>query len=85
MNKEDISRMAFESGVRVAPISSDVDHRNVYLHDLERFAALVRADEREQCAKECDKIAHRNSGLERGVGASWCAFFIRARSSNDKP
>jgi hypothetical protein len=54
-------------------------HTDVYFdRQLERFAALVRADEREQCAKECDKIAHRNSGLERGVGASWCAWHIRA-------
>lgn len=57
------------------------EHTNTWVcagEDMERFAALVRADEREQCAKECDKIAHRNSGLEQGVGASWCAFFIRA-------
>lgn len=50
---------------------------------LLRFAALVRADEREQCALICDNIARRNPGHERGVGASWCAYYIRKEEIND--
>ena len=45
---------------------------------LERFAALVRADEREACAKVCEKewsnVAERIYGEE-------CAAAIRARSN----
>ena len=41
---------------------------------LERFAELVRADEREACAKLCESEGHR-------IDASWesCAIAIRAR------
>jgi hypothetical protein len=42
---------------------------------VERFAALVRADEREQCAKVCDEL-HRNPSAEPDE----CAAAIRARS-----
>ncbi len=37
--------------------------------DLARFAALIRADEREACAKVCDKYTH----------GQWFARAIRAR------
>jgi len=49
-----IIEMAREAGIRVASLMDDIDPRNVYLHELERFAVLVRADEREACAKVCD-------------------------------
>ena len=85
MNRDDIIRMAREAGLGTALCHNSVEGERVWIegadwHDeLERFAALVAAAEREECAKECDKIAHRNSGLELGVGASWCAAAIRAR------
>ena len=41
--------------------------------DVEKFAELVRADEREACAKLCDELA------ERGFVAEGCAIAIRAR------
>jgi hypothetical protein len=46
--KEDITRMAREAGGGTTwwPLHTDT---------LERFAALVRADEREACAKVCEK------------------------------
>ena len=45
---------------------------------LERFAELVRQDEREACAKLCESEGHR-------IDASWesCATAIRARSKHD--
>ena len=45
--------------------------------ELERFAALVRANEREACAKVCDDIDDSHWGCE--VKASWCSREIRAR------
>jgi hypothetical protein len=38
---------------------------------LERFAALVREDEREECAKLCEQPGWN--------AANWCAKAIRAR------
>jgi hypothetical protein len=44
---------------------------------FQRFEALVRADEREACAKVCDDIDDSHWGCE--VKASWCSREIRAR------
>lgn len=52
---------------------------------LSKFAAFVAAQEREECAKECDKIERRkwevlhNGGAMSAVGARDCAAAIRAR------
>ena len=43
--------------------------------ELERFAELVRADEREACAGLCDRFANRMMSAEE------CADAIRARSN----
>ena len=47
--------------------------------ELEAFAALVRADEREACARVCDDIATED-GWE-GSYANGCAVAIRARGN----
>lgn len=53
---------------------------------LERFAALVRADEREACAKVCDDLA-LPPDVARSDASIWevatldCAEAIRARSN----
>ena len=65
MNREDIIRMAEESGAI----------HYWHLSNLERFAALVAAAEREACAKVCegyDNGRHANP-------ADLCAAAIRAR------
>lgn len=65
----DIVRWARQAGFTWEPIN------NIIL-PLERFAALVRADEREQCAKLCDAeflYATTHDGARR------CASAIRAR------
>ena len=59
--------------------------------DLERFAELVRADEREACAKVCEELLERPSGYQgtwEGYGkfktqmtGQECAAAIRARSN----
>ena len=61
MNREDIIRMAREAEMTTALV----------LPDLERFAALVAAAEREACEKACEHQPH------------WvaCAAAIRARGN----
>ena len=47
--------------------------------ELERFAALVRADEREECAKACEELGMATNGIyERN---DECATAIRARGN----
>ena len=54
MNREDIIRMAREAGIGLVEGAS-----LVYFHmsDLERFANLVAAAEREECANVLDEMA----------------------------
>lgn len=59
MTRKDIIRMAREVGMEqdgdnfFSPNHEEID---VHITDLERFAALVAAAEREACAKVCDKF-----------------------------
>ena len=69
MTKDDIIRMAHESGnlfVTQFGVASATPEW------LERFAALVAADEREACAKVCEEPGWN--------AANWCAKAIRART-----
>jgi hypothetical protein len=61
MTREDIIKMAWEAGFQVLLPRDHVDGTGgVYVEDddiaemLERFAALVAAREREECAKVCE-------------------------------
>ena len=45
---------------------------------IERFAELVRQDEREACAKLCDNEANQSSSDHEAGGMYWCAEAIRA-------
>ena len=54
MNREQIIRMAREVGIEFDPRWGTCYTGNV---QLERFAALVAAAEREACAKVCDVLA----------------------------
>ncbi len=55
-----------------------IEDHGLTLHgDIEHFAELVRADEREACAKVCDDIDTEYNGED--VLATWCASAIRAR------
>ena len=73
MNNEDIIRMAREAGAEVFP------HASVFsANDIARFAALVAATEREECAKICE--ARFVGDLNReDMEARRCAAAIRAR------
>ena len=57
MNREDIIRMAREANIKQA---IETPHL-LMVHELERFAALVAAAEREACAKVCDEMASRDT------------------------
>jgi hypothetical protein len=51
-----------------------------WLDELEHFAELVRADEREACAKLCEEVGDKakdNDGYT--IGGYACAKAIRAR------
>ena len=65
MDREDIIRMARKSGAEAFPRALVFGWG-----DIERFAALVAAAEREACAKLCDE------------GASFDGELIRARSND---
>ena len=72
MNRDDIRRMAKEAGIYMG--GHPMNPLNVYLGDLERFAALVAAAEREACCKivyglcESDNVAQRTVEVIRARG-----------------
>jgi hypothetical protein len=76
MNRDDIIRMAREA------CGADMicwrDGTEMQWHELERFAALVAAAEREECAKVSEAYEPRCDSCPSGV-----ANAIRARGSND--
>ena len=76
MTREDIIRMAREAWFGDGP-------ENVHVpKELERFAALVAAAEREACANVCEKLdieGWRDAGWD--MGTIDCAAAIRARSN----
>ena len=85
MNRDEIIKLARETGLLPNP--------EVYAEDLERFAALVAAAEREACAKLCEEQAIRSEASMRksktvkareiyssaGQTAHWMVAAIRAR------
>ena len=72
----DIIRMAREAGIYV---TRPDEFQNICIDDLERFAALVAAAEREACADDCVKQALR------GGWAADCAAAIRSRGQDPMP
>lgn len=77
MTKEEIIRLAREAGF-------EIDCCSLEWHDrIERFAALVAAHEREECAKIADNNRHNLemlTSLPLQSGAARCiAIAIRAR------
>jgi hypothetical protein len=77
--KEDIIKWAREAGFTFCEESYKYQPNCLFYggyavdEQLERFAALVRADEREACAKVCDSEATIEGIAQR------CAEAIRAR------
>jgi hypothetical protein len=62
---KDTIQMAYESGFSIDDDGIYIDNRDgICDEELKRFEALVRADEREECAKNCDKNAQSTSAEE---------------------
>ena len=72
MTRDDIVRM-YEKANGWSPEGWDKT-----VDELERFAALVAAAEREACAEVCDEI-YVNSECEDRSGIEKCAEAVRAR------
>jgi hypothetical protein len=82
LNRIDIIRMAKESGMEQIEnnfYSTNHDGIDVYITDLEHFAALVAAAEREACAKVCEAEAENLIGMAYEGIALGCAEVIRSR------
>jgi hypothetical protein len=73
MAREDISRMAREANLP----SCHTTHPKA----LERFAALISAHEREECAKWADLVAREMDNTNNT--ATYIASGIRARGTNE--
>ena len=83
MNRQDIIRIAREAGLRVGTNLSgvvlvgspaEIGLAHLTIEELERFATIVAAAEREACAKVCDGMDHNGVMI-----AADCATAIRAR------
>ena len=74
--QDDIIRMAREAGFE------GLLDKAWGIEQLERFAALVAAHEREACAKVCEEVSIDNYGPCDGTIPSSCAEYIRARGSD---
>ena len=87
MTRDEVIRLAREAGMALGFTQgvAVMNHEN-----LERFAALVSAHEREECARVCENLPdlaeepeyQYDAGYEQG--AKDCAAAIRARG-NDEP
>jgi hypothetical protein len=75
MTRDDIIRMAQEAGM--AGMLTDVVTN---FDELERFAKLVAAAEREACAKVCDDLVLAHPG-RADLTAQQCALAIRERGA----
>ena len=85
MTKDEIIRMAREAGFLIDTHAQKyqpnciLSTHGLIDENLQRFANLVAAAEREACAKVCDEINNDYDGEE--VSASWIATAIRARGT----
>ena len=79
MTRDDIIRIAHETYCSRINLHTD---QKASISRLERFAALVAAEEREACAKLCDKLAYhtaKEQDFHALAAAESCAEAIRAR------
>jgi hypothetical protein len=86
MTRDDIIRMAREAcwtGI-YSEWSSPTERTSievpVTIEQIERFAALVAAAEREECAKVCENLVIEHPG-RADLTAQQCAFTIRERGA----
>ena len=81
---ERIKELAEEFAMHTETMSGIVTDYVFNLEELERFTELVRQDEREACAKACEKVHDDYINDRNNDGYDWpdghdCANAIRAR------
>ena len=81
MDRDTILRLAREAGLEILSLDGEDevgcgDGYHIQTDLIERFAALVAAHEREECAKVCEGI---NDGTPYNLVAE-CAAAIRSRT-----
>ena len=82
LSRDDVLRMAEEAGITNELIVSGWGEHWIDMPiQLERFANLVAAAEREACAEACDELVLEHPG-RADLTAKQCAFAIRARGSD---
>ena len=85
MTKDDIVNWAHKAGFLIDTHAQQyqpnciLSTHGLIDENLQRFANLAVAAEREACAKVCDEINNEYGGEE--VSASWIATAIRARGT----
>lgn len=80
MTREDIIRMARDAGWTEYSLLHPVEAER-----LERFATLVAAYEREECAKVCEARETKELSVTGRGAALVCAYDIRARGQDENP
>ena len=85
MTRDEIIKLAREAGfaidIRTGEINASHGSYNwIISRELERFAALVAAAEREACAKVCE-ARYMGDNNREDMEARRCSAAIRARSS----
>ena len=81
MTRDDIIRMEAAAGLSYYSIGKN---RKNFITHLQHFAALVRADEREACAKVCEDLDAQNWS-DFGEYKTGYADAIRARGQDPMP
>jgi hypothetical protein len=70
MNRDDIIRMAVDAGASGCANPDKWGILEISYESLERFAALIAAHEREECAKVCeDSVEYAADELARQIRA----------------
>jgi hypothetical protein len=78
MNRQELIRMAREAGLMSVRMSKALEE--IRFSQLDHFATLVAAVEREVCAQVCEQLG-QDSGYSTGrLWGNGCATAIRARS-----
>lgn len=77
-SRDEVIRLALEAG---GGWSHGIDSLPLLIGDkqLERFAALVAAHEREECARVCEQLERPDDSTGWNQGSLDCAKAIRAR------
>lgn len=78
MNTERIKELAYKAADGMLSYDAEGGWR-LSEREVQKFAELIAAKEREACAKLCDAIDAEYEGED--VLATWCAEAIRARGN----